>query len=43
VTLLTDATFAVDARDAATGVWAWLSPLPGNANELVLGFPSGTT
>jgi len=42
VTLLTDATFAVDARDAATGVWGVAEPSAGNANELVLGFPSGS-
>ena len=41
VTLLTDATVAVDARDAATGVWGVAEPSAGNANELVLGFPSG--
>ena len=43
VTLLTDATFAVDARDAATGVWGVAEPSAGGtANELVLGFPSGS-
>lgn len=43
VTLLTDSTFAVDARDAATGVWGVAEPSPaGNTNQLVLGFPSGS-
>jgi len=41
VTLLTDASFAVDARDSATGVWGLAEPAPGGSSELVLDFPSG--
>jgi len=42
VTLLTDASFAVDARDAATGVWGIAEPPAGGSSGLVLAFPSGS-
>ena len=41
VTLLTDASFAVDARDAVSGVWGIVEPATGGANDLLLNFPSG--
>jgi len=41
VTLLTDASFAVDARDAASGVWGIAEPAAGST-QLVLDFPSGS-
>lgn len=42
VTLLTDASFAVDVRDAATGVWGIAEPATGGSNDLQLDFPSGS-
>ena len=42
VTLLTDASFAVDARDAGSGVWGIVEPAAGGGNDLVLDFASGS-
>jgi rod shape-determining protein MreC len=41
VTLLTDASFAVDVRDAATSVWGIAEPAAGGSNDLQFDFPSG--
>jgi rod shape-determining protein MreC len=43
VTLLTDASFAVDARDAVSGVWGIAEPPSGSSSQLVLDFPSGAS
>jgi rod shape-determining protein MreC len=40
VTLITDSTSAVAARDAASGVWGIAEPAVGTSNELLLAFPS---
>jgi rod shape-determining protein MreC len=40
VTLLTDASFAADARDASSGAWGIVEPAPGGPNQLVLDFAS---
>jgi rod shape-determining protein MreC len=41
VTLITDSTSAVAARDATSGVWGIAEPATGSSNELLLAFPSG--
>jgi rod shape-determining protein MreC len=41
VTLLTDSTSAVAARDARTGVWGIAEPALGSSSRLLLAFPSG--
>lgn len=40
VTLLTDPSSAVAARDATTGVWGLAEPAPGSTSQLLLEFPS---
>jgi rod shape-determining protein MreC len=40
VTLVTDSTSAVAARDATTGTWGILQAAAGSSDELQLGFPS---
>ena len=40
VTLITDASSAVAARDAASGAWGIVEPASGSTNQLVLDFPS---
>jgi rod shape-determining protein MreC len=42
VTLLTDSTSAVAARDARTGVWGLVEPAAGSSSQLLLEFPSST-
>jgi rod shape-determining protein MreC len=42
VTLLTDAAFAVDARDASSGVWGIVEPATGGSSDLQLAFASGS-
>jgi rod shape-determining protein MreC len=42
VTLITDSTSAVAARDATSGVWGIAEPAAGSTNELLLEFASGT-
>jgi rod shape-determining protein MreC len=42
VTLLTDPTFAVDARDATSGVWGIAEPAAGGSSELTFDFASGS-
>jgi rod shape-determining protein MreC len=42
VTLLTDSTSAVAARDASTGTWGIVEPAAGSTNQLLLEFPSST-
>jgi rod shape-determining protein MreC len=42
VTLLTDPTSAVAARDARTGTWGIAEPAPGSTSELLFAFPSST-
>jgi rod shape-determining protein MreC len=42
VTLITDATSAVAARDAASGVWGIVEPAAGSTSQLLLQFPSAT-
>lgn len=41
VTLITDSTSAVAARDAESGVWGIVQAAAGSSNQLLLGFPSG--
>ena len=40
VTLITDSTSAVAARDAASGTWGIAEPAVGSSNQLLLAFPS---
>ncbi|HEX2703587.1 MAG TPA: rod shape-determining protein MreC [Solirubrobacteraceae bacterium] len=43
VTLLTDASSAVAARDARTGTWGIVEPAAGSTSQLLLEFPSSTS
>lgn len=43
VTLLTDASSAVAARDARTGTWGIVEPAAGSTNQLLFEFPSSTS